>query len=173
MFMNIPLQVFDVVFFFFFFFFVSFFFFSSFLFFFGSTKITSQIAQWLNASLRVWERKKGERVLWVVTVRNWHVHISDLNLFPMSFGASETASEHTIERSGWQSEQYGASKWVSVASEWESGASERANRRASCPVFQSVFFVILAHSASLSFTFSREKCFRTKKRHMIYDSKNV
>ena len=46
-------------------------------------------------------------------------------------------SEHSEGRE--QSEQSGASERVS-------GASERANGRASGPVLQSVFLVVLAHS---------------------------
>ena len=55
---------------------------------------------------------------------------------------SEWMSEWMGERSRAceQSEQGRASEWVG-------GVSERANRRASGPVLQSVFLVVLAHSA--------------------------
>ena len=63
------------------------------------------------------------------------------NSFSHELG-SECASKWTHECNGAckQSEQYRASKWVS-------GASERANRRASGPVLQSVFLAVLDHSA--------------------------
>ena len=63
--------------------------------------------------------------------------------FPTSEGVSGVSevSERMSERSGGRerSEQSGASKRVS-------GASERANGRASAPVLTSGFFVDLAHS---------------------------
>ena len=72
-------------------------------------------------------------------------------------------SERTNERSGAheQSEQCGASERVSAgeraieASRAEqaqrvNGASERANGRASGPVLQSVFLVVLAHSVMVA-----------------------
>ena len=79
--------------------------------------------------------------------------------FPWAREWAKWASKQMSERSGRreQSEQSGASKQVS-------GASERANGRASGPVPQSVFLVILAHSGlallvNAILTLCLEKCF--------------
>ena len=62
----------------------------------------------------------------VETVCNRRLYFVDKNVFPMSSGASEGASERTNESSGAreQSEQCGASEYVSDASEQ---VSEEAN----------------------------------------------
>ena len=66
---------------------------------------------------------------WFQMIWNRRIQLVDQNLFPISSGVSEWASEGTNERSEGreQSEQCGASEWVS-------GASERANRGANGPV---------------------------------------
>ena len=70
----------------------------------------------------------GGSALWVKRVWNRCIHFIDKNLFPISSGAREWASDRANERSGareW-------SKWCGT-SEWLSGASERANGRANGP----------------------------------------
>ena len=45
--------------------------------------------------------------LWVETARNLHIQFIDINLFPMSFGVSERASEQMSAAEGERSEQCG------------------------------------------------------------------
>ena len=77
---------------------------------------------------------------WAETAWNRRIQFIDINRFPMSSGASEWASERTNERSGARerSEQCGASEWVS-------GASERASGRANGPVLTSRFPAVPNH----------------------------
>ena len=61
--------------------------------------------------------------LWVKIVRNRRIQFTEINLFPMSSGASEWASEQSNERRGARkrSEQCEAREWVSGVSERASG----------------------------------------------------
>ena len=57
----------------------------------------------------------------VETVWNWRIQFIDINLFPISSGASECASERTNERSGARkpSEQRRESEWLCSACKYE------------------------------------------------------
>ena len=80
--------------------------------------------------LRKKDVPRGGSAQWVETVWNRCVHIMDKNLFPMSSGVSEWASQRTNKCNGareWR-KQYGASS-EEQANEWAVYVNEWADKR--------------------------------------------